>query len=178
MGERPSEYLRDEHDWYVEPAWAVQALTDAIPTMHDVHDPCCGMGTICRTMYATGADLIDRGYGYPVRNFLDDENLYTNIVTNPPYKRAQEIIEHAIAVTTRRVAALVQIKFLTSQRRHALFNKTFFERVIILSRRPSMPPGKMLELHGEGIRGNGSMDFCWVVWNHAHRGPASVEFAM
>ena len=72
-------------------------------------------------MGGTGADLVDRGYGYPQRDFLKDFAAYDNIVTNPPYGIAQQIIEHALTVAMWRVAALVQVKFLASQRRHSLF---------------------------------------------------------
>jgi hypothetical protein len=39
------------------------------------------------------------------------------------------------------------------------------ETVIILSRRPSMPPGWLLKQDGEKARKGGSIDFCWVVWD-------------
>lgn len=177
MGERPSEYERDENDWYVEPEWSVHALMDRVQFTADVHDPCCGMGTIPKAFCGTGADIMDRGYGYPVRDFLTDDREYENIVTNPPYGIAQTIIERALVLARSRVAALVQTKFLASQRRHALFSKPSMERLIMFSRRPSMPPGKMLVEHGESIRGCGSIDFCWAVWNRAHKGPVTVEWA-
>jgi hypothetical protein len=175
MGERPSEYIRDANDWYVEPVWAVEALKKRVP-MVDVHDPCCGMGTIPRVFKGTGADLMDRGYGYPVTNFRLDETPRRNIVTNPPYRIAQFVIEHALKLAQERVAALVQMKFLCSQKRYNLFSRSDMERVIVFSRRPSMPPGQMLETHGESIRGGGSIDFCWAVWNKNHNGPTQLEW--
>lgn len=175
MGERPSEYERDENDWYVEPEWAVRALKDRVSFVA-VHDPCCGMGTIPRVFGGTGADKIDRGFGFRVQDFLTEDWSYSDIVTNPPYGIAQDIIERALLLARHRVAALVQTKFLASQRRHALFTRPEMERVIMFSRRPSMPPGKMLMEHGESIRGGGSIDFCWAIWNRAHVGPVTVEW--
>lgn len=177
MGERPSEYERDEYDWYVEPLWCVNALDARVTFKSSVHDPCCGMGTIPKFMKGTGADLVDRGFGYPVKNFLDDKTLYDNIVTNPPYGIAQRIIEHALDHARFKVAALVQTKFLSSQRRYDLFGRNETELVIMLSRRPSMPPGKMLVEHGESIRGNGSIDYCWVIWNKEHTGGCKIIWA-
>lgn len=166
MGERTSEYSRDAEDWYVEPAWCVEALKARIAFTGTIHDPCCGSGTIPGVFGGTGADLVDRGFNFPQRNFLDDYGHYDNIVTNPPYGAAQCIIEHALVHTRYRVAALVQTKFLSSQKRYDLFTQWPVEKVLIFSKRPSMPPGKMLQEHGEAIRGGGSIDFCWVVWNH------------
>lgn len=181
MGERPSEYVRDDNDWYVEPEWCVEALKARVPFFGGIHDPCCGMGTIPRVMGGTGADLMDRGYGYPQRDFLKDWAAYDNIVTNPPYGIAEQIIAHALTIAKHRVAALVQVKFLASQRRHKLFTERMrsiqTERVIMFSRRPSMPPGEMLREHGEAIRGGGSIDFCWIVWERGHPGPVHLEWA-
>lgn len=178
MGERPSEYERDVNDWYVEPAWCVQALANRVEFSGGIHDPCCGSGTIPGVLNGSGSDLIDRGYGFTVRDYLQDLTPYDNIVTNPPYALAQEIIEHALKHTTNRVAALVQTKFLASQKRHKLFSRRETERVIMFSRRPSMPPGLMLEKHGEGIRGGGSIDYCWVVWDRYNYGPCVIEWAI
>lgn len=178
MGERPSEYARDVNDWYVEPKWCIDALTDRVSFIGMIHDPCCGIGTIPMVVNGTGADLIDRGFGYPVRDFLKDDRDYDNIVTNPPYGIAQDIIEHALNHSRHQVAALVQTKFLSSQRRHKLFSRPETKLVVVFSRRPSMPPGEMLVRHGEGVRGNGSIDFCWVVWDRAHKGECAITWAV
>lgn len=130
------------------------------------------MGTIpstaaARGFVSTGSDLVDRGYGYKKIDFFERAaaKKFHNIVTNPPYKIAARIIEHALLMTTGRVAALVQTKFLCSQGRYNLFTDPRMELVLIFSRRPSMPPGEELKKHGEKIRGGGSIDYCWMVWN-------------
>jgi hypothetical protein len=177
VGERHSEFDRDGDDWYVEPEWCVEILKPRVPFIGKIHDPCCGMGTIPKVLCGTGSDIVDRGYGYPQRDFLSDETVYDNIVTNPPYGIAQQIIEHALKTTKRRVAALVQVKFLASQKRHRLFTRDETERVIMLSRRPSMPPGRLLLEHGEEIRGNGSLDFCWVIWDRSNASSTVIDWA-
>lgn len=178
MGERPSEYTRDANDWYIEPSWCIDALRDSVQFQGEIHDPCCGMGTIPKMLGGTGADLIDRGYGYEQQDFLKDIRARDNIVTNPPYGIAQDIIEHALKISKRKVAALVQVKFLASQKRHGLFYRPEMQQVIIFSRRPSMPPGKMLQHHGESIRGGGSIDFCWCVWDQRNNGATTIEWAI
>lgn len=178
MGERPSEYERDVNDWYVEPDWCVFALRNRVDFNGLVYDPCCGMGTIPKVMRGFGADLVDRGFGYQVRDFMQDTRIYDNIVTNPPYGIAQDIIEKALGNARYKVAALVQTKFLSSQKRHGLFMRRETEQVIMFSRRPSMPPGEELMKHGESIRGGGSIDYCWVVWNKDHMGGCTISWAM
>lgn len=171
---RSSGYDRNANDWYVEPTDCVLALFDAIPSLeyHGIHDPCCGMGTIPeaaagRGWKATGADLIDRASGrYPVRDFLTDDQTYPNIVTNPPFALSVPIVRHAMGsvATGGLIIIVAQAKFLYSQGRHPLFSAPECERVLILSKRPSMPPGEMLMEQGEACRGGGSADYCWVVF--------------
>jgi hypothetical protein len=188
MGERPSEYERAANDWYVEPAGVVDRLFDNISFEAGVHDPCCGLGTIVevarrRGILATGADLIDRASGkFPVRNFFDDKADYArNIVTNPPFNRAMDVVEHALQrlAGAYRVAIIAQAKFLFSQRRHPLFSHPWMEKVLVLSTRPSMPPGQLLLEKGEECRGNGSMDYVWCIWcKWRPRATATIEWVL
>jgi hypothetical protein len=186
MAERHPEKERAADDWYVEPAWCVDILLKRVQFPMGLHDPCCGGGTIpfrARELgfTATGSDLRERAPGWRVLNFLRDEDTYSSIVTNPPYNIAVPIIEHALRHVQQGgfVCALVQAKFLFSQKRKELFERVDMERVIILSRRPSMPPGEALSEHGESIRGGGSIDFCWVVWRVGKGEPgALIEWAI
>ncbi len=188
MAERHSSRARADDDWYVEPPWCVYMLTRHVPALLSVgrvHDPCCGGGTIPRVLAemgvaVSGADLRVREPGWGQRDFLTDPGPYDAIVTNPPYKQAQAIVEHALKVVRPGglVCALVQSKFLFSQRRHQLFTRPETSLVLMLSRRPSMPPGEELAKHGEDIRGGGSLDFCWVVWQVGRIAvPPHVEWA-
>src|SRR5215467_11482944 len=98
MSSRFSGYVRDEHDYYVEPAWCVEVLFDRVTFTGPIHDPCCGRGTIPAVAsqhgYRTsGADLVNHtGVGVcREQDFLTDECKYANIVTNPPYRHAHAI---------------------------------------------------------------------------------------
>lgn len=184
MGTRHPEYARAEGDFYCEPAWTIDALFRHVAPPA-LHDPCCGSGTIIEVasrhrIAATGADLADRAAGrFPIRDFLADESIYPNLVTNPPYRLAPAIIAHALAHVpdTGCVAALVPLGFLASQRRHPLFARPDCELVLVLSRRPSMPPGDLLRHHGEAIRGSGSTDFAWVIWRRGRtRGNTAIRW--
>lgn len=172
MGTRHPEYARADGDFYVEPSWTVSALFRHVALRGKLHDPCCGSGTIIETAIqqgfeASGADIADRANGrFPVRDFLTDSTTYPNLITNPPYKLAVEIICHALTRVPDggHVAALVPIGFLASIRRHSLFVRPECEMVLVLSRRPGLPPGELLKQHGEAIRCNGSTDFIWSIW--------------
>jgi hypothetical protein len=144
-------HLRDEHDWYIEPAWCVEALLDVESFPETVWDPACGAGTIPRACFdrglaAHGSDIVDRGwrYRFKVMNFLTSdpaECMDGSIICNPPYAHAEAFVRHALKCAGCKVAVLVQAKFLFSQRRYKLFKEHPPSRILFLSRRPSMPPG-------------------------------------
>jgi hypothetical protein len=181
MATRHSTYQRDAHDWYLEPDWAVDLLLDALPGITELHDPCCGIGTIVkralhRGINATGADLVDRTeYGFfPRRDFLKDTSRYANIVSNPPYRQAEAIIKHALRQVAPggTVAIFVPIGFLASQKRAAL-HQTYCREVLIHANRPSVPNGQLIAEKGEAARHSGSVDYAWLVYRPEPRVPGT-----
>ena len=72
-------------------------------------------------------DLVDRGYG-EVADFLAIDNLEWdgNIVTNPPYKYAQEFVEKALSIIPegKKVAMFLKLTFLEGKARRTLFRST------------------------------------------------------
>lgn len=166
-------FKRDEHDWYVEPRWCVDALLDAEPFPERVYDPACGMGTIpdallARKMKVHATDLVDRGMGGDF-DFLSDDALdrvatwgIRSIITNPPYKHTEAFIERALTVAEK-VAVIVPLKFLASNARwHGFAHRWPLARIYVLSSRPSMLPGERL-LAGDKP-GGGAIDYCWLVF--------------
>ena len=73
-------YERDEHDWYVEPAFCTELLCKHVTFDGVVHDPACGQGNIltsleCHSYEVSGCDIVDRDWRGPMnrpRNYLED----------------------------------------------------------------------------------------------------------
>lgn len=181
----PRAHIRHNMDWYIEPRWAVDLFLDREEIPGPAWDPACGSGTIpkaCRERFIeTGAsDAADRGFGL-VHDFLGMEPMprwrlpIASIITNPPYKLAQQFVEKALTIATRKVAVLVQSKFPYSQGRHALFTRNPCSAIYFLSDRPSMPPGEML-LAGDVKAEGGKMDYCWIVFDKLHRGAPAAHW--
>lgn len=188
MGERHSEYARHKDDFYVEPRWCVEALKAAEPFDNHVWDPACGSGTIPEVFRGDGirvsaTDIVDRGYLHfagcvdflaPMLHALPT---VSNIISNPPYKLTEAFARRALELARHKVALLTNIKFLASQKRHRLFTETPVRRVWIMSSRPSMPPGDALQ-NGTVKVGNGSLDFCWVVWEQGYTGAPEIGWLL
>ena len=65
---------RDDADWYVEPTWCSIRLFAVESFVGHVHDPAAGMGRIVEAarahgLPATGADIVDRSFGFMVQDF-------------------------------------------------------------------------------------------------------------
>lgn len=172
-------YPQHAHGFYIDEPFCTEVLCDHVKFKDLIWDPACGTGTICEVLAARGydtrgSDLIDRGYGETDFDFIDHYSFResANIVMNPPYGRAKlarAFIEHALPLTTRTLAVLVNTRFLYSEGRYGFFTDraTKPHTILHLSNRPSMPPGDML-LEGKIKRGGGPADYCWLIW-HQHK---------
>lgn len=174
---------KDPYDWYVEEPHAVHCLLDVLEELGcrptGVLDPFAGMGTIpaaCRErgIPARGSDVADRGCA-DVAGGIDFLGIppYAPgsadwIVTNPPYYSGRGPVAALVpALRTARigVAFLVNLPFLCSQGRHPFFHRHRPSDIVILSMRPSMPPGALLAARAVK-QTSGKEDYCWIVWRH------------
>ena len=183
-------YAREALDYYVEAPWVVDGLLTKESFVGTIYDPACGSGNIPRQAMSHGwrvsySDIVDRGYpGTVVHDFLGDRRppfRVDNIVTNPPFKHAEDFVRRGMQIATHKVALLLRLEFLATVRRHDLFTREHRpRRVIVLSRRPSMPPGEKLfakNMTHETIRAtNGRVEYCWIIWAHGHRGETSITW--
>lgn len=153
-----------------------------------IWDPCCGMGNTLRPflnlgMWVAGSDIekrTDDALFLFEHDFIGDQASLldrrpeTSIVFNPPYSNqdgrkvrglAEKFIRKAIALEANTICALLPTKWLASEGRHRLFNEHVPRFVMILSERPSMPPGDVVEQLGKKAFRRGKVDYMWVVWD-------------
>ena len=175
------DHERQQNDFYIDPPFCTELLLGAVGFCGPVWDPCCGRGTIPEVFDRLGtrdngiraSDLVDRGYpGTEIIDFFASRDSAENIVFNPPYAQAEAFIRHALDLASGVVAALVNLKFLASQgRRQRLFVPYPPVQILVLSRRPSMPPG------GSGLAAKGgTADYCWLLHQRGHVGPTMMRW--
>lgn len=169
---------REKHDFY--PTWpaATRALLSVERFDGPVWEPACGDGAISRELRAAGydvisTDLIDRGYGEGNRDFLMEWlPLAPNIVTNPPFKLAEEFVDRALMLTTGKVAFFLRLAFLEGVTRGRWLPTTPLARVHVMSRRVPIQRGRLSEV-GDA---HGVIAFAWFVWEHGHTGSPALSF--
>lgn len=169
---------REKDDFYPTPPDATRALLRLEKFGSQIWEPACGDGAISNVLSGAGhtvisTDLLDRGYGEPRIDFLMEQRLLApEIITNPPFKLAEQFARHALDLGVQKLAMLLRLAWLEGTERKRLFESTPLARVHVASRRLSMARG------GTDVgKGGGSMiAFAWFVWDRAHEGPPILSW--
>jgi len=169
-------WQREENEHYVEPEWCSARLFEVERFEGTIQDPACGFGRVVSSAHAAGlpafgTDLVDRGFQglRSQADFFGQTTKVSNIVSNPPFDIFKEFTQHALSLTSRKVALIWLVRTLPAAR---WLQQTPLARILYLTPRPSMPPGHIIAA-GEKP-GGGKQDFCWLIWDHAHVGAATV----
>lgn len=168
-------------DLYETPAVAVETLLriERLPSV--IWEPCCGRGAIVRVLRGAGrrvisTDLVD--YASPDqdhagRDFLMETRAPDGIqaiVTNPPFKLAEEFVAKALELCPR-VVMLLRLAFLESERRSAILDTGHLARVHVFRKRLPM----MHRAGWEGRKANSGMAFAWFVFCRDYHGPVELR---
>jgi hypothetical protein len=163
-------------DCYETPPEAVEALLRVEKLPRNIWEPCCGSGNIAGTLIGAGhavkaSDLHDYGYGVPGIDFLDSAAEAEAIVTNPPYKLAQQFIEHALNLKYPMVIMLLRLAFLESDRRRRVLEHSGLARIHVFRNRLPM----MHRRGWDGPKASSAIPFAWFVWERGHNGPTTID---
>lgn len=180
-----TEHDRAEHDYYSTDPKALEIFLDKIKedniTLHNkIWESACGEGHLSRVLENRGyqvfsSDLVDRGFG-KVQDFLNYENqnkLSVDILTNPPYNKAQEFVEKALDVIQDGyyVVMFLKIQFLEGKERRKLFDKYPPKYVYVNSAR------QICYLNGDMSKKMSSATcYCWYVWEKGWKGEPIIRW--
>jgi len=155
---------RRELDFYPTPPEVTIALMDFLKLDPDIQiwEPACGQGEMSKVLqtyvkYVQSSDIGDYGYGKPFLNYLlQPLGTYDAIITNPPFKEADEFIRKAVKEADL-VCMLLKSQYWHSRSRYALFQEHTPAYVLPLTWRPDFLP------KGTGS-GRPTMEVAWSVW--------------
>jgi hypothetical protein len=98
-----------------------------------------------------------------------------DVVTNPPFNRAEEFIRHALTLTAPyngKVCLLLPFAYDTAKGRVDLFQDAPFKLKLTMTRRtPADPLGE----HPRQKAGPSS-NHAWFCWDHAYSGPPTMAW--
>ena len=131
-----------------------------------------------------GFDIVNRfsqhpGFEFRNENWLDfnpDKLLNADIIFNPPYKLAQEFVEHSINLVEegRKVCAFLKLQFLESKKRKELFEKYPPKTVYVSSSR--ILCAKNAQFDDMRAAGGSAVAYAWFVWEKGYKGDTEVDW--
>lgn len=116
---------REQNDYYATDPIAIDLLLQEETFNKNIWECACGEGYMSERLKDNGfdvysADLIDRGYQDELLDFLNsDVSFNGDIITNPPYKYAQNFIEKSLDSINEgnKVAMFLKLTFLESKKK-------------------------------------------------------------
>lgn len=167
---------REEHDFY---ATNPKAMETALPYLKKIGmceklwECACGMGHLSEVLkmngyHVTSTDLIDRGYGDEVVDFLQcEKNFDGDIITNPPFKNAEEFVKKGFELINdgHKVILFLKVQFLESKSRKQLFATYPLKHLLVYSERQQCAKDADFE-HLKAT----TQCYCWFVFEKGFEG--------
>lgn len=165
---------REPMDNYPTPDIAVLSLLKEETFDGVVWEPACGSGNIARHFPGCVATDIrhDHIYGEKGIDFLKEYRSVDHIITNPPYRLAQDFVEHALSCASGKVAMLCKLAFLEGYSRYSLFQENPVRTVYVFSKR--LP----LTKEGDTRKQSSMIPFAWFVWENGYKGKTVLEWIL
>lgn len=163
---------KDSPDDFPTPPWATRALIEHVIgdkgalASQACLEPACGAGHMAKVLKeyfgeVRAADAYHYGYG-PQRDFLTypyETNAVDWIITNPPFRLAEEFVLRAFDVARSGVAILARTVFLESAGRYrAIFEETPPSKFAQFVERVPMVKGRLDE------KASTATGYAWLVW--------------
>lgn len=172
-------------DDFPTPPWATRAFLEQLAYRHTtlasqrVLEPACGRGhmvMVLKEYFKTVgyADVTDYGLPFAMRgDFLKMQpgKQFDWVITNPPFKLAQDFIEHALGFARVGVAMLVRTSFLEGSGRYAaLYARKPPTTVYQYVERVPMVEGRY------DPDASTATSYCWVVWEDGSVGDTKLKW--
>ena len=169
------------NDLYETPYVATEALLRAEKISLHVWEPACGPGAITRVLRAKGHCVIESDLvayhpdHFAGRDFLMEMHAPAGveaIVTNPPFKLADQFAAHALELVPQ-VYMLLRLSFMESERRRPILDRGQLARVHVFRNR--LPMMHRHNYSRTSRNGSSALCFAWFCWSRDHHGPTVID---
>ena len=166
---------RHKDDFYPTPPEATRALLRRESFGPTIWEPAAGNGALANVCRRQGieticSDLNDYGYCPSGIDFLMEQTRQADhLITNPPYRLAEDFISHAIHLGCTKHAYLLRLSFLEGVGRHQrLFSQHPPARIHVFSHRLTIWRGD------QDQTSTGTTAYAWFVWDRLHGGKSRL----
>jgi len=158
-------------DAYATPPQAVWALVKAEPLPTHIWEPAAGDGSIVGVLREAGhvVRATDIAEGIDFLMELHAPIGCDCIVTNPPFKLADEFVRHAIQLVPK-VCMLLRFAYLESRGRADILDRHLARVHLFANRLPMMHRKEW-----RGRRATSMIAFAWFVWLRDYAGPITLN---
>lgn len=177
-----SNEVRHDHDLYCTNPKALDILLAKFTPCQQIWECAAGLEHLSRELRTRGFDVYSSDkYLYDCDNIVDQVDflqykkteIYNSfdIITNPPYKYAEEFIRKGLEIIEdrRHVCMFLPIRYLEGKKRKKLFEEYPPLMVIISSER--------LECAKNGnFKGQSAQAYAWFVWRKGHKTKTIIEW--
>lgn len=176
---------RAEHDYYATPPKAVEFLLEKEEFSRYIWECASGEDHIANVLRAHGhdvrcTDIVDRTGHTEVLDFLTTTYapIGCDIITNPPYKYAQEFVEHALSIIEdgHKVAMYLKVQFLEGKKRQRLFNQRNLKTVYVSASRMGCGKNGVFTKKNSDKIDVGAVAFAWFVWEKGYCGDPVIKW--
>jgi hypothetical protein len=169
---------RESADDFPTPPWATRGLVEHV--LEDKTsllslsclEPACGAGHMAKVLKeyfkeVAASDAYEYGYG-SIRDYLTrpyETNAWDWVITNPPFRLAEEFVLRSLSVARRGVAILARTVFIESVGRYAaIFQHTPPTKFAQFTERVPMVKGRLDK------RATTATGYAWLVWEKGNEG--------
>ena len=169
---------RHKDDWYPTPKEATEALLEVETFGSTIWEPACGDGSLSVVLQDAGHETIDSdlneyGFGQAGVDFLlETKAAAPQLITNPPFKLANEFVLHALNLGVQKHAWLLRLAFLEGQARYDnIFSLHPPAAVHVFSKRLTIWRGDEDDAwYGK----TGKTAYAWFIFKKGWRGPTQL----
>jgi hypothetical protein len=172
---------KDSPDDFPTPPWATRALLEHVVDKKSIAgqsclEPACGAGHMAKVLAEYFAELAysdayDYGFG-TLRDFVEEPysaQSYDWVITNPPFRLAEDFLLQALRVARMGVAILARTVFLESVGRYdAIFRETPPTKFAQFVERVPMVRGRL------DSKASTATGYAWFVWEKTSLQPSQV----
>lgn len=176
-----TEKEREKDDYYATEPKAIELLLREEKFDKDIWECAVGGGHLAEVLKQKGyrvlcSDIVNRGYSETkIIDFLtyDKKDLKCDIITNPPYKFAQEFVEKALEVVAegQKVAMFLKLTFLEGKHRKQMFLKYPPKILYVSSSRLNCAINGEFEKYKST-----AIAYGWYIWEKGYSGETIVKW--